>query len=405
MLKQRTDSINRSFRHQQGEEISQALLSKTQEQRLAQKISRYRRAFERKIISEPAVVEYFIKLLIDLQSKKRRLDTVCNFGLSETDKRKQVEPRIGPCLKLLQRLRKQLAHPISGLEGRRLHRRVVAAVEPLMIRPGFFESAPFLSVKASELRAEYRTLCRRLVCANMRLVTMIANRICGDSSVLADMIQEGNRGLMHAVTKFDHHCDVRFATYATPWIKQAILGALVNAQRNIRVPENFRAISRRVQKQIRVMQTSRFEFCKTDSGQTIMRLADQLKMRPADVARHLRIQRDTCSLDSPTGANLGEADASSALCEVLEDRRQCNPMEIAQDHERARFVRKLMAQALTRRERDVISLRFGFKDGKDRSFAEVGREVGLTRQRVCQVEKQALAKLGKITERMDFSCV
>ena len=390
------------------EALQADLLTKEGEVSLAKSITLYRQAFQRLILGEPAVVAHIIGLLEELTTKRVRLDTVCNFGLSESAKRKLVEPKLKPTLKWLKRTLQLLRNvsteqSISSIERRRLVRETMKRVETLTIRPNHFESAPFGNPKALELLGTYQRLSQTMVRANLRLVVQVVRQICGNSPSVLDMIQEGNRGLMHAVTKFDHQCGVRFSTYAMPWIKQAIFGALPNHHRNIRVPENFRSISRRVTKELRELQRGRFEFRQTDSGQTIALIADSLEMNPADVANHLRMQRDTCSLDQPivNGIGCGSDEQVGNIGDLLAGNRPDPSVESAQS-ERQRMVRSMMAQVLTRREHEVIKLRFGFDDGCDRSFAEVGREMGLTRQRVCQVEKHALAKLEKMSDRLDF---
>ncbi len=379
------------------------LLTREQEQHLFQQIFRYRQAFQRLILKEPAVVQYVVGLLSQWESNHLRIDAICNLGLSELEKRNKLEPKIRLSLKALKRMPKRIRSASSARESRRLHRKTICLVEDLWIRPQRFESAPFENAMASELLAEYRLLCQYVTQANLRLVVRVARQICGSSPALPDMIQEGNRGLIHAISKFDHQCNVRFSTYATPWIKQAIFGALPNSQRNIRVPENFRAVSRKVQRGVRDLRNTSFELREPDSGQIIALIAKEVKMKPADVERHLCVARDTCSLDQSVGGYAIGAESTSNLVDVLPDHRQISPLDLAHVRERDEFVRSIMSQALTRREHDVISLRFGMEDGEDRSLAEVGRVMGLTRQRVCQVEKQALEKLGKVTHRMDFS--
>jgi RNA polymerase sigma factor (sigma-70 family) len=390
------------------EALGADLLTKEGEAKLAKSISLHRQAFQRLVLAEPAVIEHLIGLLEETVKKEVRLDTVCNFGLSELAKRKCVEPRLKPTLKFLKRTLKLLRTKHdevvgSKIERRQLVRETIKRVESLMIRPNHFESAPIENPKALELLGIYQRLSQEMVASNRRLVVQVVRQICGNSPAVLDMIQEGNRGLMHAVTKFDHQCGVRFSTYAMPWIKQAIFGALPNHHRNIRVPENFRTITRRVQRELRQLQRGRFEFRQTDSGQTIALIAESLELSSFDVANHLRMQRDTCSLDQPFiggGAiGCGSDEQVSRIGDLLTDNRP-DPAIGSAKSERDRMVRGMMAQVLTRREHDVIRLRFGFDDGHDRSFAEVGREMGLTRQRVCQVEKRALAKLEKMTSKL-----
>ncbi len=388
--------------------LQSELLDRAQEFKLTKSLFLYRLAFQRLILKEPIVIKYLIELLEDIISKRIRLDAGCNLGLSETAKRKQVEPRLKPTLRWLKRTLQQLrnpnqeASPTVGDEltsnRRRVHSELIQRVELLLIRPQHFESAPFASPNASFLLSQYREICQTIVRSNLRLVVQFTRQVCGNSEAVLDMIQEGNRGLLHAVNKFDYRSGVRFSTYAMPWIKQAIFGALPNHHRNIRVPENFRAISRRVQNELQTLQRGTFEFRHRDSGQTIALIAESLKMSSFEVAGHLRMQRDTCSLDQPLGSGTGGSGTSaSSLGDLLTDERNTPSDTIISQQQQA--VRAVMTQALTPREREVIMLRFGFDDGKNRSFAEVGRQMGLTRQRVCQVEKHALAKLEKMSDR------
>jgi RNA polymerase primary sigma factor len=113
-----------------------------------------------------------------------------------------------------------------------------------------------------------------MMLANGGLVIQVARKICGNSQILADMVQEGYCGLIQAVTKFDHRCNVRFSTYATPWIRQAILGSISNFQRNIRVPENFRSAHRKVAKKIDEIRLQGIEFNGQSSGFEISLIAE-----------------------------------------------------------------------------------------------------------------------------------
>ncbi|MFK7767202.1 MAG: RNA polymerase sigma factor RpoD/SigA [Mariniblastus sp.] len=372
--------------------IQSPLLSKSEEQILAQKISRYRTAFQRLILQEPAVVEHLVDLLTKWENKKLRLDSVCNVALSETAKRKTLEPKIRKSLKTLRRAAKQLA-AASMSNKRSVIRKVIRLVEPLMIRPRPFETAPFENPKAILLLCKYNKLCQQMTQSNMRLVVQVARKLCGGSPVLMDMIQEGNRGLMHAVTKFDHCRAIRFSTYATPWIKQAIYAALPNSQRNIRVPDNFRTKGRAIQRRMyELMDGENWPQFDSNSDRVINTIAEEMDLCPIEVANVITIQRDTCSLDQPIqGRN-----SSSTLGGMIADTRDNCPHWLANVRERQQLVRATMKRSLNDREREVISLRFGIGDGKNRSFAEVGREMGITRERVRQLEKQAIEKLGQL---------
>jgi len=374
------------------------LLNRDEERKLATQIFRYRQAFQRLALKEAKVLSHLIGLIRQWKSGHLRVDSICNMGLSESQKRKKVEPKLRASIRKLKKLSTQLQTGSSEIK-RRSHREIIEIVESLMLRPKCFESAPFQGELAEKMFRQYQMLCQKMMLANGRLVIQVARKLCGNSQILSDMIQEGHCGLIQAVTKFDHQCNVRFSTYATPWIKQAIFGAISNCQRNIRVPENFRASHRKVVRKIEEIRKQGFEFTGQNSGVEISLIADHVKMSVEDVERHFQVQRDTCSLDAPGNrSGVGEASDSSVVSAIAD---QASPASdsLAIEKERAQRIRKMMAQSLTSREREVISLRFGFRDGSGKSFSEVGREMGLTRQRVCQVEKQALAKLEQVTEK------
>jgi RNA polymerase sigma factor (sigma-70 family) len=375
---------------------SSRLLDRDEERQLAKQIFRYRQAFQRLVLKEADVLDHLIGLIRQWASGNSRVDSICNMGLSELKKRKKIEPKLRASIRKLEQLSTELRGERLDVKNRS-HRKIVEIVEALMLRPKCFESAPFRGEQAIRVLSDYQLLCQKLMLANGRLVIQVARKICGNSQILSDMIQEGYFGLIQAVTKFDHQCNVRFSTYATPWIKQAIFGSLSNFQRNIRVPENFRSSHRKVAKKIDEIRKRGFEFTGQDSGTVLSLIADEMKMSAEDVERHLQVQRDTCSLNASGSRSSSVAD--SHLISVLADTASVAPESLAIKKEKNQRVRKMLAQSLTSRERDVISLRFGFSDGNGRSFSEVGREMGLTRQRVCQVEKQALAKLEQVTEK------
>lgn len=375
------------------EALQTPLLDKQQERQLAREIFLYRQAFQRLIAKEPDVIDYLVNQLELWNQKRARLDTVCNLALSETKKRKTLEPAIRSNLRKLKKLGRDLRAANSLTRQRKLHRRAVQLLEPLVIRPRHFESAPFRSAKAHQLLQNYRTRCQQMTQANLRLVVRIAKQLCSRRSILLDMIQEGCQGLMHAITKFDYRRRIRFSTYATPWIKQAIFGAMPNVERNIRIPENFGSLARTVQRTWRESESHGDSDC-SDSGHSINRIANELGMQPSEVDQIIRVQRDTCSLNRSASSRFSNAAGeNSSLADLLTDHRGTCPETWAEDQERSRLIRKLMTRTLNSKEREVISLRFGFDDGKDRSLAEVGRQIGITRERARQLEKRAMEKL------------
>lgn len=336
--------------------------------------------------------EELVEELLEIEESEK-----LEAGVTIEEHAKIVESDDDPDVVQVEAERDKVAERRKAIDRRKTSSRRSTDADPTRLYLKEIEISQLLTAEEevyySRLALKGDTKARdKMIECNLRLVVKIARRYMNRGLALLDLIEEGNLGLMRAVEKFDPERGFRFSTYATWWIRQTIERGLMNQTRTIRLPIH---VIKELNTYLRAARKLTQELNREATAEDV---AKALKKPVKDVEKMFRLADRVSSFDIP--ASGGEDDRP--LLDVIPDDRNVDPSRILQDESVIRHLDEWLDE-LDEKQRDVVVRRFGLRNHAHGTLEEVGRELGVTRERVRQIQMEALRKLRRILEQSGFS--